>query len=200
MQHVPGLQLVLVEGVHLHVQLVDLHDVVVGVELPVRAGVDEGPGPLLRDHAHRLLRRGQVLLDVVPDPHRAHDDEDVADEHEQVGDRDPALLALQLAGDVLGLDAVALLELEHQPEEDALAQHEPEADQPEDQHPELVGVARVGGRGRDEVLDQHGLPLEDDEEEDDGDEGADARHGDEEGAGRQVVGVVRFRHRISVLA
>ena len=41
------------------------------------------------------------------------------DEHGHVRPVDPLLLALELAGDVLGLDAVALAEADDQPEEDA---------------------------------------------------------------------------------
>src|SRR5262245_22671877 len=157
-QHVARDELEVVELADLDVQVVDGLDVVGGAELPVGAGVLEAPGPLLPDDADRRLRGRQRLLDVVPDADGRDDDEDVADEHEQVRDRDPALLALELAGDVLRRDAVALAEAHDQPEEEPLRQHEPEPDQDEDQREDGVDVRRVGRGHRDQAFD-HGSRL-----------------------------------------
>src|SRR5215471_763750 len=103
-------ELEVIELVHLDVEIVDGLDVVGRAELPVGARVLEAPRPLLGDDAHGLLRGRQLLLHVVPDLDGRDDQEDVADEHEQVRDRDPALLGLELARDVLAGHAVALAE------------------------------------------------------------------------------------------
>jgi hypothetical protein len=152
-QDVLRLELVVVDRVDAQAELVDLRDVVVGVDLSVRARMDEGPRPLLPDHPDRLLGGREELLHVVPDPHGADDDEDVADEDQEVGVGDPALLGLELAGHVLGLLAVLLAKLEEQPEEHALREDEPEADEDEDQRKQVVHVAGVGGGRGDELLD-----------------------------------------------
>ena len=56
-----------------------------------------------------------------------------------------------------------------------------------------VDVRRVGGSHGYEVLDDHAVASED-EEEHHGDEGAEARHGDEERSVGQLIGRVRFSH------
>ena len=154
MQDVARLEQVVVVLAHLEVEIVDRLDVVRRVELTVRTRVHEAPGPLLRDDAHRLVGRRQVLLHVVPDADRRSDDQNVAQDDHVVRPGDPTVLGRELARDVLRLDAVLLPEAEDEVQEDALDEHEPERDDdPEDEVEDEIDVAAVARRdGREELI------------------------------------------------
>jgi hypothetical protein len=70
-----------------------------------------------------------------------------------VGIRDEALLALELAGDVLGRLPLLAPEAPDEPEEDALGDEEPEADQRQDQQDQEVDVLGVGRCRRNPTFD-----------------------------------------------
>jgi hypothetical protein len=103
----------------------------------------EHPRPLLADDPDSRVGFGQLELDLMPDPDCAYDDEDVAQQHQRVGNRDPPLEMLLLAGDVVALLPGLGPELQDQPEEDALCQDEPEPHQHGDQQDDPVDGRRV---------------------------------------------------------
>ena len=97
----------------------------------------------------RLIKSGANSLRI----NCAHDDENVADQDEQVRKADPALLLLLVAGDVLGPPSVPHPVLDDQPEEDALAEEQPEADEHPDQQDQVVDAAGVGRNGLEVTVD-----------------------------------------------
>jgi hypothetical protein len=106
-------------------------------------------------------------------------------------DRDPALLVLLLARDVLALVSGAVPVAEEQVEEHGLGDQEPDADDPADHQDQSVDRGREAGR-----LDHldHCVLLQN-EDEHHGDERRDASNADDEGARREVVGFVCLAHR-----
>ena len=100
--HIARLKMEYVGLVDLHVEFIGRRNVIFGVELPIWAGVHEGPRPLLgHDPDFRVGVFRNILLDVVPDLNREIDDEDVADKYERVRNTHPLFLVVLLARDVL---------------------------------------------------------------------------------------------------
>jgi hypothetical protein len=92
-----------------------------------------------------------------------------------MGNRNPALLVLLGSRDVLGGLPVLRPKFPDQPEEDPFAEKKPKSRQHEDQGEEGINLPRIGRRGRYKTFDHINRPLEN-EEEDNGYEGADASH------------------------
>ena len=87
--HVAGHQFKMIGRIHRHVQFPDRADIVGCVQDSVGTGLLKTPGPLLGEHAHRLVGGRHGLLDVVPDHDRRNDDDDVAQDDQNVGNRNP---------------------------------------------------------------------------------------------------------------
>ena len=87
----------------------------------------------LADHAHRLVGRRQDLLDVVPNHDRRHDDDDVAEDDQNVRNRNPPLQMGFFPGDVLRWAPVLGAKLEDQPNHHGFRDDQPKPDQHRDQ-------------------------------------------------------------------
>ncbi len=152
-QDVSRLELEVVGAPVLNVKLVGGENVVWGVQSIVRARMLENPRPLLPDHAHRASGLWQLHLHVVPHLYSRHDDHEVEDQDEQVGNGHPALQMLLVARDVARLGARLGPEVEDQEKQHPFGPEKPEADDHADQEHESVDRPRIRGGLHNQSLD-----------------------------------------------
>src|SRR5882762_5485971 len=135
----------MIGGVHGYVQFAHGSDVIGRVEDSIGSGRLKAPCPLLCVHAHRLIGRRHGLLDVVPNENRGHENDDVAEDYQNVRNRDPTVQLFFVSCDVPRRTPVLRAKLENEPEEDRFRDDQPKTNQRPDQKEQVIDAMRIRG-------------------------------------------------------